>query len=182
VVEMYPLEKVREIHISGGSWVEAVGHKVRRDTHDDAVPEAVWELLEKTIPRCPHLQFVVFEQIGASLEAETAAARFRDDYERLCRLIQEAETTTVLKLPDHFLPPFFSNLGTPLEDLDIAAAQEVLSEILVRSGSLSEVLDQLQRSILRNSDWEIEKWPHHMLETARQIAAKWADGHEFWKA
>lgn len=182
VVEMYPLEKVREIHISGGSWVMAEGYPVRRDTHDEAVPEAVWELLEKTIPRCPHLRFVVLEQIGASLENEAAAAQFRDDYERLCRLVQEAEFISVIELPDHFLPPFFDKLGPPVEDLNIAAEQEILSGILVRSGSLAEALDLLKHSILRNSAWEIEKWPHHMLETARQIAAKWADGHEFWKS
>lgn len=42
LITLYPLDKVREIHISGGSWDDSVtepGRRVRRDTHDDAVPK-----------------------------------------------------------------------------------------------------------------------------------------------
>jgi len=55
VIDLYPLEMVREIHISGGSWeaCEAVpARSIRRDTHDDGVPYEVFELLKKTIPQC----------------------------------------------------------------------------------------------------------------------------------
>src|SRR5687767_7258149 len=42
IIRLYPLHRVREIHISGGSWEDShiiPGKKIRRDTHDDAVPE-----------------------------------------------------------------------------------------------------------------------------------------------
>lgn len=182
VVALYPLEKVREIHISGGSWVQVGAHAVRRDTHDERVPEAVWNLLERTITRCPNLQFVVLEQIGSSLtEAETAST-FRNDYLRLCKIVTAANLMLQPIEQVDFRPPVINTLGQPLEDLGIAAEQEVLSTILEHSSTVEEVLGQLHHSILMNSDWEIEKWPHHMLETARQIASKWADGHEYWKA
>ena len=46
ILPKYPLDRVREIHISGGSW-ESVesrpGQKIRRDTHDDAVPQPVFD-------------------------------------------------------------------------------------------------------------------------------------------
>ncbi|HEY6899978.1 MAG TPA: DUF692 family multinuclear iron-containing protein, partial [Puia sp.] len=65
LIHLYPLDKVREIHISGGSWEDsgiAPGRRVRRDTHDDTVPADVFQLLERVIDRCPHLKYVVLEQ------------------------------------------------------------------------------------------------------------------------
>ena len=61
----YPLEKVRELHVSGGSWGEAPsapGVSIRRDTHDDAVPEEVHALLEAILPLCPNAEAVIFER------------------------------------------------------------------------------------------------------------------------
>lgn len=55
MIGLYPLERVREIHISGGSWQDShteAGRVIRRDTHDNSVPEEVFGLLKATIPRC----------------------------------------------------------------------------------------------------------------------------------
>jgi uncharacterized protein (UPF0276 family) len=182
VVASYPLEKVREIHISGGSWVQAAGQTVRRDTHDASVPEPVWNLLKSTISQCPHLRYVVLEQIGESMHDAGAATAFRNDYLRLCEAVDTANQYLQPVAAYDFLSPGLAITEPALEDPGIAVEQQILISILERSSTLQEVLDGLQRSILRNSDWEIEKWPHHMLETARQIATKWAEGHEYWKA
>jgi uncharacterized protein (UPF0276 family) len=48
IIHLYPLHRVREIHISGGSWEDSnilPGKKIRRDTHDNPVPEKVFHLL-----------------------------------------------------------------------------------------------------------------------------------------
>lgn len=77
----YPLHRVRQIHVSGGSWSGAP--RVRRDTHDDAVPEAVWDLLAQAMPRCPNLGAVVLERLGSTLATEEARDSFRQDFMRM---------------------------------------------------------------------------------------------------
>jgi uncharacterized protein len=85
-----PLERVREIHLSGGSWSTVSGpdgpRPFRRDTHDGTVPEEVFALLAFTIPRCPRLEAVFIERIDAPPDV----AQYRADYER-ARAIVAAE-------------------------------------------------------------------------------------------
>lgn len=48
LLNSYPLNLVREIHISGGSWENSItdpNKKIRRDTHDIKVPKIVFDLL-----------------------------------------------------------------------------------------------------------------------------------------
>lgn len=93
-LDPHPLERVREIHISGGGWEESVvvpGQKVRRDTHDEAVPGEAFRLLARTMPRCPHLKYVVLEQLGNGLQTERSRTQFRHDFRRLERLEQLAQ-------------------------------------------------------------------------------------------
>src|SRR6185295_16105907 len=71
IIDLFPLHRVREIHISGGSWEDShiiPGKKIRRDTHDDSVPEEVFGLLELSIHRCPNLKYVVLEQLSSGLD------------------------------------------------------------------------------------------------------------------
>src|ERR1700730_7190483 len=56
-VDRIKLERVLEIHVAGGSWLDGFW----MDAHDGRVPERVWELLEYTLPRCPNVAGVVFE-------------------------------------------------------------------------------------------------------------------------
>lgn len=58
----YPLERVRVVHVSGGSWKDGV----RRDTHDDRVPDEVWALLRAVLPRISGCEVVFVEQIGTA--------------------------------------------------------------------------------------------------------------------
>jgi uncharacterized protein (UPF0276 family) len=58
----WPLDRVRVVHVSGGSWKDGV----RRDTHDDRVPEPVWDLLAGVLPRIPGCEAVFVEQIGTA--------------------------------------------------------------------------------------------------------------------
>ena len=83
ILSTYPLERVREMHVSGGSWMEAVtarGTPIRRDTHDDAVPEEVFEMLANALPRCPQTRIVVLERLGNTLTDERAAEDHRRDF------------------------------------------------------------------------------------------------------
>ena len=84
LLDNYPFHRVREIHLSGGSWQPAgtSGRVLRRDTHDDDVPPAVFALLEFVLPRCPNLQVVFLERLGHTLHPETHTA-FRRDFQTI---------------------------------------------------------------------------------------------------
>lgn len=86
ILSTYPLDRVREMHVSGGSWMEAVtarGTPIRRDTHDDAVPEEVFEMLTEALPKCPKTQVVVLERLGNTLTDSSAAEDLRRDFLRM---------------------------------------------------------------------------------------------------
>lgn len=75
-----PLEKVVEIHVSGGStseegWLPS-RRRMRLDSHDGAVPEEVWRLLEAVLPRCPNLRGVTLERMEGTVgEADVPLLR-----------------------------------------------------------------------------------------------------------
>jgi uncharacterized protein (UPF0276 family) len=78
LLERYPLERARVVHVSGGTWVSGV----RRDTHDDPVPEPVWQLLREVLPRLPQLEAVFVERIGSAFTDEAARESFVADFHR----------------------------------------------------------------------------------------------------
>lgn len=177
VIDLYPLHRVREIHISGGSWDEAdadPGRKIRRDTHDDAVPRAVFDLLENTIDRCPNLKYVVLEQLGNGLETEESKRLFYDDFlvmEKIVGLknLQKNPSNRV----ESFLPSASLVIGEAAEDEGLYAQQLELSHILETADSYAAATGLLGRSSLAHSDWKIEDWDPSMIETAMKIAQKW---------
>lgn len=79
LLDSYPLARVHELHVSGGSWAETSHGPVRRDTHDGTVPFEVLELLQLALRRCPEVRFVVVERLGDSFESPDAAAELRAD-------------------------------------------------------------------------------------------------------
>ena len=170
-----PLERVREMHLSGGSWEphpRAPARRVRRDTHDERVPEQVFALLGEIGPRCPNLHFVVLEQLGSALHDNEARLGFQSDFERMtavCCTIGTGPTS----LPDkpRTSPSTLSPL--PLTDPQLTAQQRELSDILETSPTLTEVRKRLEDSRLANTAWQIESWEPHMLETAWKISRKW---------
>lgn len=65
------LAQVIELHLSGGSYSDGSwlpsGRSLRLDSHDSAVPEAVWQLLSHVLPRCPNLRGVTLERMEGTL-------------------------------------------------------------------------------------------------------------------
>lgn len=96
LLSSFPLSRVREIHISGGSWSEsaftspatAAPVAVRRDTHDEAVPDGVFALLETAIGRCPNLQAVILEQLGTTLVSDAEQFQFHSDFRRMREIVR----------------------------------------------------------------------------------------------
>lgn len=171
---LYPLERVREIHISGGSWefTRIQPEKpVRRDTHDDSVPEAVFDLLKDVLPCCPNLKYVVMEQLGTALHTQAQRDAYRADFYTMERILTQAQPEIPAK--NNFVPPVLPPLGNPIEDLALFEQQRILSNILENALDYQGALNQ---SLLANSDWDIEHWNPAMLETAVAIARKWKNG------
>lgn len=90
-LSLYPLHKVREIHISGGSFSKSWSGKrdaIRRDTHDGPVPAEVFGLLEMALPMCPNLEFVILERLGNTMDGEEDFAQFRADFEQMHHMVK----------------------------------------------------------------------------------------------
>ena len=85
----FPLDRVRELHLSGGSWtVLPDGGRFRRDTHDDALPEALFPLLEAAMTRCPNLELVVLERMGGTIAGREDQLQLARDFQRVRRLVR----------------------------------------------------------------------------------------------
>lgn len=179
IIQLYPLDRVREIHVSGGSWEESTiqpDKKIRRDTHDDSVPKEVFQILDWTIEKCPNLKYVVLEQIGTGLESAESRERFQNDFSEMDEIVCQKNENLSEQVRELFqsTAPFLTK--TPLEDQTLYDQQLVLSSILETSKNYFEVQRQLKTSILANSAWEVEKWEPEMIETVFQIVQKWKHG------
>ena len=180
LIHAYPLERVREIHISGGSW-DASGlqpeRTIRRDTHDDAVPEEVFDLLKKALLLCPNLKFVVLEQLGIALHTTESQQQFQQDFEKMQAIVNDFNAQNQRFSINNFLPKESLGLQEPVpESLKLYEQQLELSSILEKSKNTGEAFHLLRTSSLANSDWKTENWSLYMLETALRIAQKWKIG------
>jgi uncharacterized protein (UPF0276 family) len=181
LIVLYPLDRVREIHISGGSWDGSLiepGRRVRRDTHDDTVPEEVFRILELAIDRCPNLKYVVLEQLGNALETYESKKGFYDDFKKMQGIVQKKNQQQALGPVNNFLPLRFSLNKKATENEQLYRQQRELSVILETAGSYTNAMEQLKTSSLSHSEWQVETWKPYMLEAAINIAQKWKKGWE----
>ena len=179
LLSAYPLERVREIHISGGSWdtTEArPARPVRRDTHDDSVPETVFALLDKVMPLCPNLKFVVLEQLGPALRSDAERRGFQHDFFRMEQAVQRFNQQQLRAVINDFLPVPFALNTDPLEDDALYQEQMQLTNILENTADLKTVQAQLAACGLADSAWQTRTWAPEMLESAIKIAQKWKHG------
>lgn len=84
LIALYDLSRVKEIHISGGSWSESGDasdtRPVRRDTHDAQVPTEILGILPHTLKICPNVEAVILERLGHTLTDEGEISRFQEDF------------------------------------------------------------------------------------------------------
>ncbi|MEO5893985.1 MAG: DUF692 family multinuclear iron-containing protein [Ferruginibacter sp.] len=181
LIRLYPLHRVREIHVSGGSWEDSQiipGKRIRRDTHDDSVPEEVFHLLRQTIPMCPHLKYVVLEQLSNGLNTSNSRNLFQQDFKKMGSIVKDYDGQQSMLSQHRFHPATNPVTGHPMADRLLQAQQSILSNILESANGYEHAQQLLRTSILSNTDWEIEKWEPYMLETAIAIAQKWKNGFD----
>lgn len=94
IIKSYPLDRVREIHLSGGSYAElelkGKTQIVRADTHDGPVPSVVFEMLRAVLRAAPTVELVVLEQLGRGLKTTEEQESFRNDFRDMKKIIAEA--------------------------------------------------------------------------------------------
>lgn len=90
----FPLGRVRELHVSGGSWyqptVDPTRGPFRLDSHDGPVPDEALALLPLTLRHCPNVEVVFLEHRGAHLDNADAIARYQSDFMRLRALVESS--------------------------------------------------------------------------------------------
>jgi uncharacterized protein (UPF0276 family) len=86
----YPLERVRELHVSGGGWAITRDRRVRTDSHDDAVPAPTAGLLAEALRMCPAVEVVILERRADTLTTEKARAAWRADFHAVKELVDAA--------------------------------------------------------------------------------------------
>ena len=179
-----PLERVREVHLSGGRWAtvatpEGPG-RFRRDTHDGAIPEEVLALLELALRRCPRLEAVFVERLSGTLGSAHEVERYRDDYRRVFELTAErgaaAEPSLSASSPGVSAARGARALPeTAMDDVELAALQLAFSESLRQTASPEEARARLERSNLPEPArrW-LARCDPRSLQTAIEIAARWS--------
>lgn len=60
-LEDFPLERVVELHVAGGRFLEHEGYAYVEDDHSPEVLDDTWRIFEHVVPRTPNLKAVVFE-------------------------------------------------------------------------------------------------------------------------
>lgn len=156
LLSQYPKNRVRELHVSGGHWTEAAGRPFRRDTHDDAVPAAVMDLLNVALETFAHVEVVVLERLGGTLPSAEARSAFADQF-RAIRARCHQHHSTPLSLPRPTAPP-----PTWCDQEDLARAQRQWLNTLQGAPKIEGVLDP----------WLAGADPAAM-ETAQILAKRW---------
>ncbi|MGR3274790.1 multinuclear nonheme iron-dependent oxidase [Acaryochloris marina NIES-2412] len=93
ILSLYPLERVRELHLSGGSWSQHGTATIRRDTHDQAVPEPVFELLKLALQQCPQVEVIILERMGNTLNSKQEQLQFRRDFAHIRQITDHVSYT-----------------------------------------------------------------------------------------
>ncbi|WP_261511996.1 MNIO family chryseobactin maturase [Chryseobacterium paludis] len=167
IISAYPLEKVKEIHLSGGSWNQSIYTKnklIRRDTHDDAIPEEILNILPFVLPKCENLQYIIIERLGCTIKTKDEKEAFFDDFRRVREIIDSIE------YHENNYPAIWEkknvNLVSPLEDLQLYEDQTRLTQLLF--DDKPELIKSQTFHYFKTDDWDIE-----MINTAKSIIKKW---------
>lgn len=167
IIDLYPLEKVKEIHLSGGSWQESVygKNKVRRDTHDDVIPKEIFSVLSSVLTQCENLEYVIIERLGHTLKTEKEKNDFLADFNQVKIIIEASDwkkrgekswNRKEVKLSER-----------PLEDLVLFDEQSRLTKLLFDNVDAGAIKD-LDFLFFKTENWDLE-----MILTAQNIIKKW---------
>lgn len=169
LVARYPLDRVRQLHVAGGSWSEsAFGRPFRRDTHDALAPDEIFELVTWVIPRCPALEVVILERLPTALDE---AAAWRREWERLAGVVREAARLPLVEAAPAIVTPLPDDHGPD----EVAAFQDAMYATLLAGGAPHDVLARLRAQAGPFAE-QVARWEPRAIEVAISLADKWARG------
>jgi hypothetical protein len=163
LIARYPLARVRELHVAGGSWSTTTGGAFRRDTHDALVPDEVMALVAHTIARCPALEVVILERLPDALDDHEA---WRDEFLQLASIVASRCSPG----PAPALPAFALPTEPTVDDL--ARFQAATTQALLAGGDVRAAL--LAHPDARPFRAEVERWDARAVEVATLLTARWA--------
>jgi uncharacterized protein (UPF0276 family) len=167
LIARYPLDRVRQLHVAGGSWSEsAFGAPFRRDTHDALAPDEVFELVAWTIPRCPALEVVILERLPTALDDAEA---WRGEWRRLAQVVRDAARAPLVEPPPAIVTPLPADHTVD----DVAAFQDAMYATLLAGGDARAV----HATLLANAGpfaEQVARWEPRAIEVAIALADKWA--------
>ncbi|WP_430909255.1 multinuclear nonheme iron-dependent oxidase [Maribacter sp. 2-571] len=164
LIGSYPLDLVREIHVSGGSWdhIGPDNKRIRRDTHDGGVPEVIFEVLPEVLKKCPYLEYVLLEQLGSAFKEKKDQLHFQKDFYRLKQVVGNASKDHQKKAwGNTVVPP-----KTPWNDEVLYRQQRNLETVLSKARKVEDVREGF-------TDWQTEAWKTEMIATAIKVYQKW---------
>ncbi len=162
----YPLERVRELHVAGGTWSDsAFGPPFRRDTHDALFPDEVLELVAWVIPRCPALEVVILERLPTAL-AEPAP--WRAEWTRLAEVVRGAAQEPLVDAPDAIVTALPDDHGAG----ELAQFQNEMYAALLAGGDARDVKTRLLANAGPFGE-QVGRWELRAIEVAIALAAKW---------
>lgn len=167
LINLYPLNNVKEIHVSGGSWQDSLyskNKKIRRDTHNGNVPNAIFDILPNVLAKCKNIEFVIFERLGNSFKNNNDYINYQKDFLKLKNIIENQVYSETNKIwnKKYFLDE------TPFSDLELYQEQRIISK------SLAELKDCSEIKNMKLKNWNVGSWDLEMINTAIQISEKWS--------
>ncbi|MBP1164381.1 uncharacterized protein (UPF0276 family) [Chryseobacterium sp. PvR013] len=167
IINLYPLDKVKEIHLSGGSWQDSVyGDKqVRRDTHDDVIPQDILSVLPSVLTQCQNLEYIIIERLGDTVKTEEEKDNFLNDFNTVSKIIETSDWK--VKGKNGWSKREMKLSEKPLENLVLYEEQSRLTKLL---------FDNVEVKAIKDQDFhyfKTENWDAEMILTAQNIIKKW---------
>jgi uncharacterized protein (UPF0276 family) len=174
-----PLARVREVHVSGGSWFasrERQAAPLRLDSHDGPIPDEVFDLLSWVIPACSSLEVVFLERRAGSLADLAEVEAYRRDFWRLRSLVEKAPAP---RLAEPARPDPSSVLSRRGSIDELAAYQVALVTLFAEEASVGNALQRLREepSLRRYHDPSVQFDPR-ILEVTHALMGRWGARHD----
>lgn len=181
LLNSYPLERVTEIHVSGGSYSQASQCEerlIRRDTHDGPLPEKLFNLVASAIGLCENLQYVICERLGNTMPDEAERSQFRADYLKLKEVLGQAAR----RVSNHRGPRKVHLLYSPIEDekSNLIAYQDKVLELLYgQPGQPGSEPSSIKKALIEDRELRpygeyISGFDLDMISVAVELQKKWA--------
>lgn len=189
LLNSYPLSKVRELHLSGGSWSPSISGKrimVRRDSHDEGVPQEVFNLATLALKICPNVDYVFVERLGNTMLDMESQIEFREDFETLEEILELCFGESSHLEPVHVTVPKDSRSEKPLcrthrtkasppEYSPLADYQDALQELFSR-GLPHDLMIEALGADPRFEPFQdyVKEFDHDMVGVARELIERWS--------